>query len=63
MHLTDMSGMANDIDLISDDDDSGDKTIIVRAGSSIDDVEKSDVSTDFSRGHFPVSPAYRRETE
>jgi predicted Ser/Thr protein kinase len=56
MHLTDMSGMANDIDLISDDDDSGDKTIIVRAGSSIDDVEKSDVSTDFSEEISPLAP-------
>ena len=56
MHLTDMSGVANDIDLISDDDDSGDKTIIVRAGSSIDDVEKSDVSTDFSQEISPLAP-------
>jgi serine/threonine protein kinase len=56
MHLTDMSGMANDIDLISDDDDSGDKTVIVRAGSGIDDVEKSDVSTDFSEEISPLAP-------
>jgi len=56
MHLTDMSGMANDIDLISDDDDSGDKTIIVRAGSDIDNVEKSDVSTGFSEEISPLAP-------
>jgi len=56
MHLTDMSGMANDIDLISDDDDSGDKTIIVRAGSDIDNIEKSDVSTGFSEEISPLAP-------
>ena len=56
MHLTDMSGMANDIDLISDDDDSGDKTIIVHAGSDIDNIEKSDVSTGFSEEISPLAP-------
>mgnify|MGYP003571979077 CR=1 FL=1 len=56
MHLTDMSATANDIDLISDDDESGDKTIIVRAGSSIDDVEKSDSSMDFSEEISPLAP-------
>ena len=56
MHLTDMSATVNDIDLISDDDESGDKTIIVRAGSSIDDVEKSDSSMDFSEEISPLAP-------
>jgi predicted Ser/Thr protein kinase len=56
MHLTDLSATANDIDLISDDDDSDDKTVIVRAGNGIDDVENSDASMDFSEEISSLAP-------
>jgi len=56
MHLTDVSDAINDIDLGSDDDDSGDKTIIVRAGTEIGQIEKSEPSIDYSEDISPLSP-------
>jgi serine/threonine protein kinase len=56
MHLTDVSDAINDIDLGSDDDDSGDKTVIVRAGTEIGQIEKSESSIDYSEDISPLSP-------
>ncbi|MDC1286869.1 serine/threonine protein kinase [Gammaproteobacteria bacterium] len=56
MHLTDVSDMVNDIDPASGDDEHGDKTIIVRAGSNLDQLEKSESSMDFSEDLSPLSP-------
>ena len=56
MHLTDASQGINDIDLASDDDDSGDKTVIVRAGSDIIQVEQSESPLDFSSDISPIAP-------
>ena len=56
MHLTDVSATANDIDLISDDDQSGDKTVIVRAGGGLNDSDNTDPSMDFSGDISPLAP-------
>jgi predicted Ser/Thr protein kinase len=52
MHLTDITG---DLDGI-DDDDSGDMTVIVRAGSIDTDIEKSESSFDISETSPSLSP-------
>ena len=52
MHLTDLTG---DLDGI-DDDDSGDMTVIVRAGSTDTDIEKSEASFDISEISPSLSP-------
>lgn len=48
MHLTDVSDMA------PDDDEGGDRTVIVRAGTDFSDIEKS--GSDYSEDFSPVSP-------
>ena len=48
MHLTDVS------DMVHDDDEGGDKTVIVRAGTDFSDFEKS--GSDYSEDISPVSP-------
>jgi len=53
MHLTDITGSEEEID---DDDESGDKTIIVRAGRQSSDVEKSDISLNDSDDVSPLAP-------
>ena len=60
MHLTDVSEIVNDIDLNdidieTDDDDSGDKTVIVSAGTDISQIEKSG-SSDYSHDISPLTP-------
>jgi serine/threonine protein kinase len=56
MHLTDISATANDIDLISDDDESGDKTVIVRAGGDPHDIGNTNPSMDYSEDISPLAP-------
>ena len=49
MHLTDMTGG-------DDDEDAGDKTVIVRASKTAEEVEKSEISVDRSEEISPISP-------
>ncbi|HUV22137.1 MAG TPA: serine/threonine-protein kinase [Gammaproteobacteria bacterium] len=56
MHLTDISEMANEIGFDSDNDENGDRTVIVRAGTEINHVEKFDTSMDYSEEISPLSP-------
>ena len=61
MHLTDVSEIVegidlNDIDIETNDDDNGDKTVIVSAGTDISQIGKSESTMDFSRDISPLAP-------
>ena len=51
MHLTDISDIDDDLD-----DEHSDKTIIVRAGSTVSEIEKSDISLDTGETPSTISP-------
>ncbi|MDH4008939.1 MAG: serine/threonine protein kinase, partial [Desulfuromonadales bacterium] len=53
MHLTDASDI---VESFSDDDDNADRTIIVRAGNTALDYDRSDGSIDFSEELSPLAP-------
>jgi serine/threonine protein kinase len=53
MHLTDASDI---VESLSDDDDNADRTIIVRAGNTALDYDRSDGSIDFSEELSPLAP-------
>ena len=55
MHLTDVSNPVGGID-IDEYDDSNDKTVIVRAGSTVSSVENSEPSIDISEEPSSLSP-------